>query len=101
MPRAFPQEFRGDLVVVARKGRAPVAQVAKDFGISESCLHRTGLRHECLRPRTRRRRTRHHQLLDTHHEKACPPRAPAERRPEMAPELAILPESGVGARMPQ
>jgi transposase len=25
---------------VARKGEAPLSQVAKDFGISESCLHR-------------------------------------------------------------
>jgi transposase len=28
------------VVAVARKGEAPVAQIAKDFGISESCLHR-------------------------------------------------------------
>ena len=40
MPKAFPPEFRRDVVAVARKGEAPVAQVAKDFGISESCLHR-------------------------------------------------------------
>jgi transposase len=40
MPRPFPIEFRGDVVAVARKGEAPVAQIAKDFGISESCLHR-------------------------------------------------------------
>ena len=40
MPKAFPPEFRRDVVEVARKGDAPVAQVAKDFGISESCLHR-------------------------------------------------------------
>jgi len=40
MPTAFPPEFRRDVVAVARKGDAPVAQVAKDFGISESCLHR-------------------------------------------------------------
>lgn len=33
-------EFRRDVVAVARKGEAPIAQVAKDFGISESCLHR-------------------------------------------------------------
>jgi transposase len=25
---------------VARKGESPISQVAKDFGISESCLHR-------------------------------------------------------------
>lgn len=40
MPKAFPPEFRRDVVAVARKGQAPVAQIAKDFGISESCLHR-------------------------------------------------------------
>ena len=40
MPKAFPLEFRRDVVAVARKGGAPLSQVAKDFGISESCLHR-------------------------------------------------------------
>ena len=40
MPKAFPKEFRRDVVEVARKREAPVAQVARDFGISESCLHR-------------------------------------------------------------
>jgi transposase len=37
---AFPIEFRRDVVAVARKGEAPLSQIAKDFGISESCLHR-------------------------------------------------------------
>jgi transposase len=40
MPKAFPLEFRRDVVAVARKGEAPLSQTAKDFGISESCLHR-------------------------------------------------------------
>lgn len=40
MPKAFPAEFRRDVVAVARKGEAPISQIAKDFGISESCLHR-------------------------------------------------------------
>jgi transposase len=40
MPKAFPLEFRRDVVAVARKGGAPIAQIAKDFGVSESCLHR-------------------------------------------------------------
>jgi transposase len=40
MPKAFPMEFRRDVVAVARKGEAPLVQIAKDFGISESCLHR-------------------------------------------------------------
>jgi transposase len=40
MPKAFLLEFRRDVVAVARKSEAPLSQVAKDFGISESCLHR-------------------------------------------------------------
>ncbi len=40
MPKAFPLEFRRDVVAVARKGDAPLSQIARDFGISESCLHR-------------------------------------------------------------
>jgi len=40
MPKAFPVEFRRDVVAVARKSDASIAQVAKDFGISESCLQR-------------------------------------------------------------
>ena len=40
MPKAFPPEFRRDVVAVARKGDAPISQIAKDFGVSESCLHR-------------------------------------------------------------
>ena len=40
MPKAFPEEFRRDVIAVARKGEASIRQVAKDFGISEACLHR-------------------------------------------------------------
>ncbi len=40
MPKAFPEEFRRDVIAVARNGEAPIRQVAKDFGISEACLHR-------------------------------------------------------------
>ena len=40
MPEAVPVEFRNDVVAVARKGEAPLTQIAKDFGISEACLHR-------------------------------------------------------------
>lgn len=40
MPKAYPKEFRDDVVAVARRGEAPIAQIAKDFGIAESCLHR-------------------------------------------------------------
>jgi len=38
VPRPHPKEFRDDVVAVARRGDAPIAEVAKDFGISESCL---------------------------------------------------------------
>ena len=38
VPRPHPKEFRDDVVAVARKGEAPISEVAKDFGISESCL---------------------------------------------------------------
>lgn len=40
MPRPFPKEFREDVIAVARKSEASVASVARDFGISESCLNR-------------------------------------------------------------
>ena len=40
MPKAFPPEFRRDVVAVSRKRECTLRQVAADFGISESCLHR-------------------------------------------------------------
>jgi transposase len=40
MPKAFPPEFRRDVIAVARKGEAPLAQIAMDFGVSASCLKR-------------------------------------------------------------
>ena len=40
MPKAFPLEFRRDVVAVARKREAPLSRIAKDFGVSEACLHR-------------------------------------------------------------
>ncbi len=36
MPKAFPKEFREDVVRVYRDSDASMAQVAKDFGISPS-----------------------------------------------------------------
>jgi transposase len=39
MPKPFPAEFRRDVVAVARKHEAPIAQIARDFGISEATLH--------------------------------------------------------------
>ncbi|GIL25111.1 transposase [Actinocatenispora comari] len=38
MPKPYPREFRDNVVAVARQGGAPLTQIAKDFGISESCL---------------------------------------------------------------
>ena len=38
MPAAHPAEFRQRAVELARTGDKPVAALAKDLGISESCL---------------------------------------------------------------
>ena len=38
MPAAHPREFRERAVVLAREGVKPIAQVAKDLGVSDSCL---------------------------------------------------------------
>jgi transposase len=40
VPKPFPPEFRRDVIAVARKGEASIAQIARDFGISESCVAR-------------------------------------------------------------
>ena len=40
MPAPYPKEFREDVIRVFRDSDASVAQVAKDFGISPSCLKR-------------------------------------------------------------
>ena len=41
MPKAFPQEFRDEVVVrAAHRKEQTYTEIAKDFGISESCLHR-------------------------------------------------------------
>ena len=40
MPNAFPKEFREDVIRVYKDSDASMAQVAKDFGISPSCLKR-------------------------------------------------------------
>ena len=39
MPKPFPTEFRADVVRVARASDSPAAQIARDFGISESCFY--------------------------------------------------------------
>lgn len=40
MPAAKPDEFRRRAVELAREGSKPVAQIARDLGISESGLRR-------------------------------------------------------------
>lgn len=40
MPKAYPLEFRRDVIAVARRREVPLAQIAKDFGVSETCLQR-------------------------------------------------------------
>jgi transposase len=38
MPSPYPAEFRADVVRVARKRESTLAQIAKDFGISDATL---------------------------------------------------------------
>ncbi len=38
MPRPHPPEFRQRAVELARLGDKPVSEIAKDLGISDSCL---------------------------------------------------------------
>ena len=33
VPKPYPEEFRRDVVAVARKHEAPLSQIARDFGI--------------------------------------------------------------------
>lgn len=40
MPTPYPKEFRRDVIAAARQGDRTIPQVARSFGISESCLHR-------------------------------------------------------------
>ena len=36
MTKPYPQEFRDDVVAVARRGQAPLTQIARVFGTSEA-----------------------------------------------------------------
>ena len=38
MPRPYPKEFREGAVELARQGEHPIAEIAKELGIAESCL---------------------------------------------------------------
>jgi transposase-like protein len=40
VPTAYPKEFRRDVIAVARQGEQTIAQVARSFGVSQSCLNR-------------------------------------------------------------
>ena len=40
MPKRFPAEFKRDVVAVARRRTVPIEEVAADFDISPSTLHR-------------------------------------------------------------
>ena len=40
MAKHYPKEFRDDVVRVARKHEATIEQVAKDFGVGSSTLHK-------------------------------------------------------------
>lgn len=39
MPKPYPKELRDDVVAVARTGETSLKQIAKDFELSEGCLH--------------------------------------------------------------
>lgn len=38
MPKPYTKEFRDDVVAIARRPNTSLAQIAKDFGISETCV---------------------------------------------------------------
>ena len=40
MPRPYPKEFREGAVELARRGERPIAEIAHELGIAESCLRR-------------------------------------------------------------
>ena len=40
MPKKFPQEFKRDVVTVARRGDLTLAEVAADFGIAPESVRR-------------------------------------------------------------
>jgi transposase len=40
MPRPYPKEFREGAIALARQGQRPIAEIAHELGIAESCLRR-------------------------------------------------------------
>ncbi len=53
MPRPYPKEFREGAIGLAREGDRPVAEIAKELGIAESCL-RNWLKQDQVDRRERR-----------------------------------------------
>jgi transposase len=52
MPRPYPKEFREGAIALARQGERPVAEIAKELGVAESCL-RNWLKQDQLDQRQR------------------------------------------------
>ena len=63
MPAPHPKEFRDDIVAIARRGEAPISQIARDFGISESCLVVHSDRGSQFRSKAYTRLRRDHHLI--------------------------------------
>jgi transposase len=40
MPRPYPKEFKQGAIELARRGERPIAEVAHELGVAESCLWR-------------------------------------------------------------
>lgn len=40
MPRPYPKEFREGALQLVRRGDRPLAEIARELGIAESCLRR-------------------------------------------------------------
>ena len=40
MPRSYPKQFREGALQLVAQGERPIAQIASDLGIAESCLRR-------------------------------------------------------------
>ncbi len=43
MPKAFSEEFRADVIAAVRNRTGSTASVAASFGVSSSCVQRSGL----------------------------------------------------------
>lgn len=52
MPRPYPKEFKQGAIDLARRGDRPIAEIARELGIADSCL-RNWLRQDQLDRRER------------------------------------------------